>query len=151
MTTMNSQESIINKEENYGLSEEDIDSYVSGKCMYLAGAIHRKFGWDISLTIDFPEDKGCYIGHAWAVNPINGYCVDIDGSYPLERNGWIAVYSEVKNGLNEKQLFEITEKTSGRPLSQEEWENDILEATQVLEKYLIPKYNLGNNNKHKIK
>lgn len=131
-------------------SEEDIESYSCGKCMYLAAAIHRKFGWSISLVLDFPGPDA-YIGHAWAVNPVNNDCVDIDGSYPINRNGWIYHYSEVQHDLNEKQLFDLTEKTCHRKLDLEEWENDVLEATKVLEQYLIPKYSLGVHNKPKIK
>jgi hypothetical protein len=58
-------------------SEEQIDLYAYGRCMYLASAFAARMSGEIETVID----AGNYIGHAWFVDE-RGYAWDIDGKRP---------------------------------------------------------------------
>jgi hypothetical protein len=113
--------------------QEIIDSYVSGKCMYLAAAIHRETGWEIQATITgFPDS---YIGHCWCIEPISGHCVDIDGAYAMCKNGWVGEHDEVKVGLSEADLLSLVRQTCHREFADKDWELDVLEAKHVVDTF----------------
>ncbi len=71
------------------LTDDELEQFVNGKCMYLAAALHRARGWEIQAVIE-PAEAGypAYVGHAWCVDPASGFCVDIDGAYPARQ--WLA-------------------------------------------------------------
>jgi hypothetical protein len=120
------------------LSEDDIEQYVSGKCMFLAAALHRVYGWTIQATL-IHEVSPPYIGHAWCTEPTTGHCVDIDGMYPPEISGWIYPEAELVSGLNEEQLREITIAGAYIPFTVDDWNKGVEHALPIVQGYLAPK------------
>lgn len=140
---------------------EDLDAYTCGKCMYLAAALHRQYGWSIQVVLAQHEITGLRttfqelqeelrrpdqsrfvspsIGHAWVVEPVSGMCVDIDGRYASSQNGWDNGYDTVVSNLNEAELRELTNIGTESPLSVEEWNARVAEAAVVVKDYLAQK------------
>jgi hypothetical protein len=120
------------------LSEDDIEQYVSGKCMFLAAALHRVYGWNIQATL-IHEVSPPYIGHAWCMEPKTGYCVDIDGAYPAEISGWIYPEAELVQTLNEDQLRELTIAGAYIPFTVADWNKGVEAALPIVHGYLAAK------------
>lgn len=115
--------------------EQEVDErYISGACMYLAAALHRKFGWKIQVmfTNDQPRD---YIEHAWVIDPSGQYTLDIDGLVPIQRSGWIHEYGTYHQDVTDAGLRELTEISSGRPLPLDVWEDQVGQAASDVERY----------------
>ena len=121
------------------VTEEVIEDYISGKCMYLAAALSRHFGWEIRVAQELPDTPDSYIGHAWCVEPTTGYCVDIDGLYPHDINGWIHPGAKLLTNLGEQELLHLTMTTGGYPFTAQYWEDAVVEAQAVVTQYLVPK------------
>lgn len=117
------------------MKEEEIESYLSGKCMYLAAALHRTFGWEIQATLE--DNHSPYIGHTWCIVPETGECADIDGFYPMSRNGWLSPQSELIVKLNEKTLFALVQSTSYSSVTVQEWESSVQDAMDVVLHYFF--------------
>lgn len=122
------------------LTDDELEQFVSGKCMYLAAALHRVRGWEIQAVIE-PADAGysAYIGHAWCVDPASGCCVDIDGAYPACRNGWLHPGNTLVRGLTEADLYQLTKVGAGCDLSEALWQTETQQALAVVHGYLLPK------------
>lgn len=122
------------------LTEDEIESYVSGKCMFLASALRRAFGWEIQVALEHPpNDDVPYIGHAWCVEPKSGMCVDIDGLYPHDISGWIHPGATLMKDMDEDALRELTLNTGYCTFTLEQWEASVEEAQAVVASYLGPK------------
>lgn len=116
-----------------GLAEQ----YASGKCMYLASALHRRFGYPIEVAIADSATAHAYVEHAWVVEPVNGDVIDIDGQYPAEANGWLRPSAEHRQGMDEKALFELVTCTSYLPIEDIEWQRDVDAALALVDQYLV--------------
>lgn len=121
------------------LTEDEMSEYACGKCVSLAAAIHRLTGWEIQAVIE-PADAHYppWVGHAWCVDPSTGNCVDIDGAYPPEKNGWVGPGSDVRMGLNEAQLREVTVIGAGKNWDPDNWASEVEEAMPVAKDYVLP-------------
>jgi hypothetical protein len=61
--------------------EEAVDQYMHGYCMFMAAALHHKYGWPIGLmTIEHDKVR---LSHAWVITP-KGH-LDIQGIQTLEQ------------------------------------------------------------------
>jgi len=51
--------------------DEIVARYSNGRCMWLALALHERYGWQIRAQIehDLPEHGGDYVAHAYCVLP----------------------------------------------------------------------------------
>jgi hypothetical protein len=120
------------------LTEEEIDEFVTGKCVDLASAIHRLTGWEIQAVIE-PAEGGYapWVGHAWCIDPATGNCVDIDGSYPMARNGWLRSDNEHVVGMNEAQLREVTTIGAGINWDPNSWDSGVEAALPIARDYVL--------------
>jgi len=121
--------------ENFALAwpQDTYEHYSSGHCMHLAAAFHRKLGWEIQLTMQPAEGHHSpYVEHAWVVDPSGTYCLDADGIYPLEKNGFIGAWNPIHTGLVEVELKEFTRLGSSQ-FTDERWEASIQKALEVAE------------------
>lgn len=121
--------------DNFALAwpQEIYEHYSSGHCMHLAAALHRKLGWEIQLTMQPAEGTyRPYVEHAWVVDPSGVYCLDADGLYPLEKNGFIGAWSPLHTGLSEADLKDFT-LLGCSPFTDAEWEASIQQAIEVAE------------------
>lgn len=121
-------------------TEQEMGSFVSGKCMYLAAALHRVRGWEIQAVLE-PADCGYppFVGHAWCVDPHTGHCVDIDGAYPTDRNGWVRPDNELVVGLDEDSLRQLTLVGASHPFTPEQWNREVIGTLNVVQEYLLPR------------
>jgi hypothetical protein len=121
------------------LTEDELSEFVCGKCVDLASAIHRITGWEIQAVIE-PADEHypAWVGHAWCVDPTTGNCVDIDGSYPPAKNGWVGPGSDVRTGLNEAQLRVLTTAGAGVNWDPNSWDSGVEAAMPVAREYVLP-------------
>lgn len=119
---------------------QELDAFVCGKCMYLAAALHRVRGWEIQAVIEPAEGQyPPWVGHAWCVDPSTGHCVDIDGAYPPDRNGWIRPDNELVLGLDEASLRQLTLAGASQPFTLEQWNREVLGTLKVVQAYLLPR------------
>lgn len=110
------------------------DLYMTGRCMFLAIALHRLYGYEIQAHID--EDyHGEYIGHAWVI--ANNKILDILGPYDES-----TCYS---HGMNtDYRINGMTESDLKRFLpTLENYNLEVKAALNVAKKYLIPTYQLS--------
>jgi hypothetical protein len=131
------------------IPEEVLDEFLSGRCMDLAAAMHRKHGWEIQLqlypenlighldTVDsllarLGEDKTQwpYIGHAWCVDS-SGVCYDIEGGIVPDQFGW----SPCMKNLDEASLLQVIQVSAQRHVSHSDWSEQIVQAAEVMEQY----------------
>lgn len=114
---------------------EEVDlKYVCGSCMYLAAALNRTTGWPISvfLSDDTPQ---AYIEHAWVADAPGALMFDINGVYPDYQNSFDHPDNVLVTGLTERQLLELTRKTSGHVIPQDDWDGHVVEALAVAQRY----------------
>lgn len=114
---------------------EEVDlKYVCGSCMYLAAALNRTTGWPISVSLsdDTPQ---AYIEHAWVADAPSKLMFDINGVYPDWQNSFDHPDNVIVTGLTERQLLELTRKTSGHVIPQDDWDGHVDEALEVAERY----------------
>jgi hypothetical protein len=115
------------------------DQFVNGKCMYLAAALHRVCGWEIQAVIEpAAGGYGAYVGHAWCIDPTNGFCVDIDGAYPASANGWPQPGNTLRYNLTEAGLYQLTKIGAGCDFSEALWQTEVQQALAVVHGYLLP-------------
>lgn len=117
---------------------EDVDlKYVCGSCMYLAAALNRLTGWPISVALcdNTPE---AYIDHAWISDAPSLMMFDINGLYPEERNSFIFHETVTLTKLTERELLDLTRKTSGQTISQDDWDANVEEALIIVNRYFKP-------------
>ena len=117
---------------------EDVDlKYVCGSCMYLAAALYRVTGWPISVALcdNTPE---AYIDHAWVSDAPSLMMFDINGVYPESRNSFIFNETVTLTGLTERELLDLTRKTSGHTITQSDWDANVVGALKVAEQYFKP-------------
>lgn len=129
------------------LPESTVEAYVCGKCMYLAAALHRRYGFEIQLALADPGSPHAYIEHAWVIEPNTGNLIDIDGQYPEHKNGWLGPTDQRVTGLNEAMLKEWVVATATRPLPQTEWDLAVEEAEQLLLNHFVY---AGHDHSHDI-
>ncbi|MBD8615033.1 hypothetical protein IFT69_15135 [Pseudomonas putida] len=123
-------------EATLGWPKETYEHYSSGNCMHLAAALHRKLGWEIQLTLHPAEDQYLpYVEHAWVVDPGGTFCLCADGLYPINRNGFIGASSPLHTQLSEQDLKAMTLLGAYRPFTDAEWDESILKATAIVERY----------------
>lgn len=120
------------------LDDDTIDEYIGGKCMFLAAAFHRIHGYEIQVVIEDYNTTHAYVSHAWVVIPNSGDMIDIDGRYPLSKNGWIG-FGKYVTGLTEQSLKNIINKTSYKPISDSEWESEVQKALTLISKHFVQK------------
>ncbi len=113
------------------------EHYVCGHCMYLAAALHRRYGFPIEVCVEEPGTAHAFVGHAWVVDPATGDVIDIDGQYPATANGWLHPAAEHRQGMDEKALYALVASTATRPFEDKEWELAVADALTVLDQYLI--------------
>lgn len=114
---------------------EDIDQmYSCGRCMYLATALNRTIGWPISVALNDGSDDA-YIDHAWISNPEDGMMFDINGCYPEVRNSYVVPGSVVLTNLSADELFDLTIKTSGSPMSKAAWDAEVDDALVIVDQF----------------
>lgn len=119
------------------VGERDIDSleeqYYTGKCMFLAIALHEKFGLEIQAAVTKSGNE-LVIDHAW-VN-IGGISdIDICGIHDC-KSEW-ASGSKIIQSLNTKEIKKIIGE-----IPKDRFEENMINANSVMNNYLIPKYNL---------
>lgn len=114
------------------------EEYVSGKCMYLAAALHRRYGYEIQAAIEDHGSSNAYIGHAWVVEPLSGDVVDIDGQWPSSKNGYLGwPKTKHETGLDEAGLKALVDMTASSPCSAQDWEAAVSDAEQLLARFFI--------------
>lgn len=111
------------------------DHYSNGHCMHLAAALHRKLGWEIQLTMQ-PAEGPCstYVEHAWVTDPSGMFCLDSDGIYPIEQNGFIGAWNPIHTGLSESELKDFT-LLGSKPFTHAEWDVAVQKAIAIADKY----------------
>ncbi|WP_163020504.1 hypothetical protein [Pseudomonas viridiflava] len=123
-------------EATLGWPKETYEHYSSGNCMHLAAALHRKLGWEIQLTLHSAEGQYLpYVEHAWVVDPGGTFCLCADGLYPINRNGFISASSPLHTKLSEQDLKAMTLLGAYRPFTDAEWDESILKAIAIVERY----------------
>lgn len=131
------------------LPQEIYEYYSYGHCMHLAAALHRRLGWEIQLAI-MPSDGYLppYVDHAWVVDPKRRLCLDSDGLYPIERNGFITPNNPLVDGLSEQDLMEHT-LVGSKPFTKDQWDESVSKALSVVDTYFdmqgINKLSIGNS------
>lgn len=114
---------------------EEVDlKYVCGSCMYLAAALNRTTGWPISVSLS-DDTPNAYIEHAWVADEPSKLMFDINGVYPDWKNSFDHPGNVIVKGLNERQLLELTRKTSGHVIPRDDWDDRVAEALRVAETY----------------
>lgn len=114
---------------------DDIDDlYVAGNCMYLAAALNRLIGWPICVALD-SDSPEAFIDHTWVANPAIAMMFDINGCYPESRNSFIFPDTVLVTDLDEAGLLDLTRKTSGHAIPQEEWDARVAEALVVVDEH----------------
>lgn len=122
---------------NFALAwpEEVYEYYSHGHCMQLAAALNRKLGWEIQLTMQPAEGPhSTYVEHAWVTDPSGRYCLDSDGIYSMEKNGFIGAWSPIHTSLSESELKDFT-LLGSRPFTDAEWDESVQKAIAIVEKY----------------
>ncbi|MHD0644898.1 hypothetical protein ACYPKM_04680 [Pseudomonas aeruginosa] len=115
------------------LPDDLLETYSSGKCMYLAAALHRRYGLDIQITME--DCDPTYVAHAWVTDKDRRMCWDADGCYPMNLNGWAVKATDVETLSGEQALFERIRSTAFIPPSLAEWQLEVLEALAVVDRY----------------
>ena len=116
--------------------EETYQHYSYGQCMHLAAAMHRILGWEIQATLH-PADAhypAC-IDHAWVVDPTGRYCLDSDGLYHIDRNGFISASNPLHTKLSETDLRLLTLIGSTHKFTEEQWDESVSQAMAVAQDY----------------
>ena len=121
--------------------EEMKEIYMSGRCMFLAIALKRLFGYEMQACIE-TDNVGEYIAHAWVKMP-NGNILDIDGEYPESMNAYNGeAFGRRENDLSEAAMKSYMTSTEG-------YEKDVREAMGVVRDYLLPTYNFSDKYRKK--
>ena len=106
-------------------TENLLEKYFTGSCMFLAVALHDALGWEIRANVD-SDDKGNWIDHAWAVNS-TGVAVDIDGVHSSDDPTEFS--SPLKRNLSRESIRTLT------GLSKESFETQVEAASCVARDY----------------
>lgn len=125
------------------LSEDEVESFVCGRCMYLAAAVHRLTGWPIEAS----TDPACAVyaetvSHAWCRNSETDDCIDIDGAYPIERSSWLFPRNRHVTNLDEDALLALV-RLNSPGLTLAEWNADVELALPVARDYVLPLVRAG--------
>lgn len=127
---------IHNEKDNHlELKDQLQEQYNYGRCMFLAIALHRRYGFEIQAAIVNDKDGESWIGHAWVKLP-DGLFFDIMGKY--EDSSELDSFGDItKKELDEKSLAAYFDNDS-------EYEKEIKKAMVVTKYYLEPNHNLNN-------
>lgn len=117
------------------MPQEIYEHYSYGHCMHLAAALHRRLGWEIQVAI-MPSDRYLppYVDHAWVVDPTARLCLDSDGLYPIERNGFITLNIHLMKGLSEQDLMKHTLMGS-KHFTIAEWNESVDQAIIIVDRF----------------
>lgn len=117
------------------MPQDIYEHYSYGHCMHLAAALHRRLGWEIQVAI-MPSERDLppYLDHAWVVDPTASLCLDSDGLYPIERNGFITLNTHLMKGLSEQDLMDHT-LVGCKPFTKDEWNDSVVQALAVADKF----------------
>jgi hypothetical protein len=104
--------------------------YFSGKCFYLAIALHRLYGYEIQASLNTDNVDDIWIEHAWCIHP-NGNILDITGLHQFP-----CFQDNIVKNLNEDGILQYIKGGAK--------ESQILEAEVVINDFLNPEYLLEN-------
>lgn len=106
------------------------ECYSYGRCMFLATALHRKFGLEIQCVME-SDSNGEFISHAWVVE--NGMIIDINGKNTPEMNDYVEDSSTIITGLSEQLLISVIHRY--RQVNPHDWEIRVNEAMLIVNEY----------------
>lgn len=115
---------------------EAVDQYMHGYCMFMAAALHHRYGFPVGLLTITHADKKERLCHAFVVLP-NGKFMDVQGEQTLKE---VTSFQEdgISDGITYKVYSPTTlshlEKLSGTLLPNNE--PDVKLALEVAQKYL---------------
>lgn len=135
------------------LTEQDQERleevYYSGRCMYLAMAIHERFGFDIEAHTCRINKELC-IEHAWA-SLDNETHIDIIGPYAKSKE-WTGNGNTLRN-LTPKDILTLMQTPSSAYPNTDKAtiKQGMLDAHSVIDHYLMPNFSktLTSNNNQK--
>jgi len=109
--------------------DDIVSLYSNGRCMWLALALHERYGWQIRAQIehDLPEHGGDYVAHAYCVLP-DGREADILG---IQDSVDVFSTDEVRDFTPEGLLAFIKADPSSTKAMQE-----MADAHAVVDRYL---------------
>jgi hypothetical protein len=108
------------------IPEDITERYTCGRCMWLALALHRRFGWPIKAQMYCRGDE--YLAHVYVVHP-SGFDIDIYGP-EFE----MPMYGDKTRDFTEEELLEYLSC-----VSREKIEQEIAQASVDIECYVIPR------------
>nr|WP_229650294.1 hypothetical protein [Vibrio splendidus]MCC4882954.1 hypothetical protein [Vibrio splendidus] len=112
--------------------DQVIEEYTSGKCMFLALALHERFGLDVDMHIIKYQGNWC-IEHAWCSSGTDG--IDIIGVQ--ENYKWDSLGS-FERAVSKDQIFSLMANSSEYPgFSVDAAERAVLDAHRVIDNYLL--------------
>ncbi len=116
------------------MSEEDaVDQYMNGYCMFMAAALHHRYGFRIGL-VAINHGDGERLCHAWVTKP-DGKCLDIQGCQTLRQmTGFMGDCPEARYTLHEYTDLPHLERLAGTKLPADE--PDVQLALSVAQQYL---------------
>ncbi len=118
--------------------EDAVDQYMHGYCMFMAAALHHRYGFKIGLASVMYSGRGCPNGerlsHAWVKTP-DGHYLDIQGLQSLkEMTSFFGDCPEGTYTLHEEASLEYLEKLSCGKLGADEY--DVRLALKVAQEHL---------------
>ena len=112
-----------------GVPDDVIERYSAGGCLYLALALHDRFGWDIYAQI---EDDPEYVAHAYVKTP-HGTEVDI-----LGEQDEVDVFASRVEKMSRQEFVDFVSRTSGHYDWQRDYLNRKEELNDVIDTYVLP-------------
>jgi len=109
-----------------GVPRSVVDEYSTGGCLWLALALHDRYGWPIWAQMEGKGTKGEYVAHAYNVMP-DGREIDILG--PQEKVDLFALGEPIL--LNPESI-----RASDSP---GDVRRHLSDADQTIDKYILPK------------
>lgn len=116
----------INLTEALTIPQDIVEEYSNGKCMWLALAMNRRYGWPIYSQMERDLQHGDYIAHAYCVMP-NGKEIDILG--PQDR---VDLFAHDVEPMTPEQLYSFIHMTPEQSAPM------LAAADKIIDLYIAP-------------
>jgi hypothetical protein len=113
--------------ESVDVPEAVVEQYSYGDCMWLALAMHKRFGWPIRCQMHRDDEHGDYVAHAYCVMP-DGREVDILGPQ-----------KQVDIWTQNVEEWEADELLATMSYDAVEAKRKLEQATRAMDCYILPK------------
>lgn len=112
-----------------GVPEDVVEQYSYGDCMWLALALHNRYGWPIRAQMHRDAVHGDYVAHAYCVMPDGREC-DILG--PQEH---VDPFGDDVQDWDAKELLATMVTDPSGPVVN----SKLADADAVIDRYIVPK------------